>query len=188
VSLACHDLRTPLATVHGFARTLSRGESLGPTESRYVAMIEEASAQLAELVEALALVAQIEGGRYQPVVRPTDTLGLAHAAGAPFGPDAVEVAGTGAPVAVDAAPATRALAALVDCIRRHGGVEQVRIDVADTRLTLSPVPPEAAPVLLAEDLRDLGAAMARTIVEAFGGSLELDGETLIVNLPAGCCA
>ena len=25
VSLACHDLRTPLATVHGFATTLSRG-------------------------------------------------------------------------------------------------------------------------------------------------------------------
>ena len=29
VSLACHDLRTPLATVFGFARTLVRMEGLG---------------------------------------------------------------------------------------------------------------------------------------------------------------
>ncbi len=26
VSLACHDLRTPLATIYGFARTLTRME------------------------------------------------------------------------------------------------------------------------------------------------------------------
>jgi hypothetical protein len=39
-------------------------------------------------------------------------------------------------------------------------------------------------ILLAEDLRDLGAATARIVVEALGGSLELDGERLVVSLPA----
>jgi signal transduction histidine kinase len=184
VSLACHDLRTPLATAHGFARTLSRGKSLGPTESRYVAMIEEASAQMAELIDALGLVAQIEGGRYRPVVQPTDTLGLARAAGALVGDDVVEVAGAGTPVNVEAGAAQRALAALVVCARRHGGVDQVRIEVVESRLTLSPVPPEAASIMLAEDLRDLGAAAARSVFEAFGGSLKLAGDAVIVRLPA----
>jgi signal transduction histidine kinase len=31
VGLACHDLRTPLATVYGFARTITRAEGLEPT-------------------------------------------------------------------------------------------------------------------------------------------------------------
>jgi signal transduction histidine kinase len=31
VSLACHDLRTPLATVYGFARTITRADGLDPT-------------------------------------------------------------------------------------------------------------------------------------------------------------
>ena len=34
VSLACHDLRTPLATIYGFARTLSRGEDLDAVARR----------------------------------------------------------------------------------------------------------------------------------------------------------
>src|SRR5438105_3818369 len=55
VSLACHDLRTPLATVHGFARTISRTGDLQEPQSRYVEMIEAASGQLAELLEELSL-------------------------------------------------------------------------------------------------------------------------------------
>src|SRR5205085_5046597 len=79
VSLACHDLRTPLATVHGFARTIARRGDLGEPESRYVAMIEAASDQLAELLEELSLAARIEGGRYDPTAQETDSLTLATA-------------------------------------------------------------------------------------------------------------
>src|ERR671922_252139 len=53
VSLACHDLRTPLATVHGFARTISRTGGLEEPASRYLEMIEAASGQLAELLDQL---------------------------------------------------------------------------------------------------------------------------------------
>src|SRR2546430_16799497 len=66
VSLACHDLRTPLATVHGFARTITRAGDLEEPQSRYVEMIEAASDQLAELLEELSLVARIDGRRYEP--------------------------------------------------------------------------------------------------------------------------
>jgi K+-sensing histidine kinase KdpD len=185
VSLACHDLRTPLATAHGFARTLSRAETLGPAEARYVGMIEQASVEIGELVDSLGLVAQIESGRYRPVLRPTDPLAIARGAKELVGSDEVELAGeAGSAVAVDAAAAQRAIAALVVCMQRYGAVDRVRIEVADARISLSPVQPEAAPVVLAEELRDLGAATARTVVEAFGGSLELAGASLVVRLPA----
>jgi hypothetical protein len=38
-------------------------------------------------------------------------------------------------------------------------------------------------VVLGEDLRDLGAAVAVRVVHAIGGSVELEGETLTVTLP-----
>src|SRR3712207_2099305 len=80
VSLACHDLRTPLATVNGFARTLERVDDLGEPATRYVEMIGQAATQIAELVDQLSLVAQIEAARYDPAVRDVDTLALASAA------------------------------------------------------------------------------------------------------------
>jgi hypothetical protein len=40
----------------------------------------------------------------------------------------------------------------------------------------------AAPVVLGEDLRDLGAAIAVRQLRAQGGSLALEGERLIVTL------
>jgi hypothetical protein len=40
----------------------------------------------------------------------------------------------------------------------------------------------AAPVVAGEELRDFGSVVARMTVEALGGSLALDGETLRVCL------
>ena len=77
VSLACHDVRTPLATVHGFVKTLERVVELEPPADRYVEMIGAASAQMAELLDELSLAARIEAGRYDPALRETDTLQLA---------------------------------------------------------------------------------------------------------------
>ena len=50
-------------------------------------------------------------------------------------------------------------------------------------LTISPITPASAPVVLGEDLRDLGAAVAVLLVRALGGTISLDGETLHVGLP-----
>src|SRR5919202_2972073 len=77
VSLACHDLRTPLATVHGFARTLVRQGELEEQAARWVEMIDAASAQMAELRDELALAARIEARRYDPTLLDADTLELA---------------------------------------------------------------------------------------------------------------
>jgi hypothetical protein len=45
------------------------------------------------------------------------------------------------------------------------------------------VTPSSGPVLLAQELRDLGAAVAVTVIRELGGSVVLDGDTLVVKLP-----
>jgi signal transduction histidine kinase len=183
VSLAAHDLRTPLATIHGFAQTLVRMGDLGEPKQKYVEMIDAASRQLAELLEELGTAARIEGGRYEPSLQPMDTLELARTAAEQLGQDRVHVGGEGADVHVDPEATERGVSALAQAALRHGGLQEVELRVDGASLTLSPVTASSAPVVLGEDLRDLGAAVAVKVVRALGGSVDLDGETLTVRLP-----
>ena len=183
VSLAAHDLRTPLATVSGFAKTLIRTEELEEPASRYLGMIEAASDQMVELLDELGLAARIEAGRYEPNLREVDTLELARAAADALGEDRVRVGGQGGTVRVDLEATQRGVSALAQCALRHGGVELVDVVATGPELTVAPITPASAPVVLGEDLRDLGAAVAVRLIRALGGSVELDGETLHVRLP-----
>ena len=183
VSLACHDLRTPLATIYGFARTLTRSEGLDPTFVGYSEMIEAASDQLGELIDELSLAARIESGRYDPKLERVSTDDLAAAAVERLGDDRVVVSGQGADVLVDPETAKRSVSALVQCALRHGGLEQIEVVVAGPELRVSPITASSAPVVLGRDLRDLGAAVAVVHVERLGGSVSVDGDTLTVRLP-----
>lgn len=188
VSLACHDVRTPLATAHGFARTLIRLGGLEPPRDRYVEMISEASTQLGEVVDLLALAARIEAGRYEPELREVAVGELAQAAAGRLEPEHVRLEGddaaAGASVKVDPDAAEIALFGLANCARRHGGLDAVTLVVAGAEVAIRPVGPAVAPIILGEDLRDLGAAVGVRVVSALGGSTELDGDVLRVRLPA----
>jgi signal transduction histidine kinase len=182
VMLACHDLRTPLATVHGFAQTLVRMEGFDEATVRYLGMIDSASAQIAELIDELSLGARIEGGRYDPVRASTNTIDLARAAAEELGEERVAVAGEGAEIEVDVDASRRAVASLAQCALRHGGLERVELAVEGEELRLAPITAASAPVVLGEDLRDLGAAVAVRLIRAQGGSVALEGDTLRVRL------
>jgi signal transduction histidine kinase len=182
VSLACHDLRTPLATVHGFAKTLTRMEGFDERSTRFLGMIEAASTQLADLLDDLALAARIESGRYDPALREVDTLELARGAVARLDEGTLVVEGEGAAVETEPDVVTRSLAQLARCILRHGGIPEVRLAVDGSRYVLSPVPDGAGPIALGEELRDLGAAVAGRVVRALGGSVSLAGGELEVRL------
>jgi signal transduction histidine kinase len=182
VSLACHDLRTPLATVFGFARTLSRTELEPPTD-RYVAMIEAASTQLGDLLDELALVARIEAAHFEPRLVTADSLELARSAAAQLDEDRVEVSGTGAAVQVPEEEMRRALSQLARAASRHGGFETVALAVDGNTLRLSPLTRMSGAVLLGDELRDLGAIAATTLIRALGGSVQVEAETLVVRLP-----
>jgi signal transduction histidine kinase len=149
---------------------------------RYLGLIDSASDELATLLELLSLAARIEGGRYEPVLVDVDTLELASVAAALVGEQA-DAEGSGATVRVDREPTERAVAALARCALRHGALDRVHIRADGTDVLIEPVTADAAPIVLAEELKDLGAATARMLVEALGGSLVLEGEVLRVRLP-----
>ena len=183
VALASHDLRTPLATVFGFARTLSRSSALDETSARYVEMIESAAKQMGELLDELSVAARIEAGRDAPTPVEADTAELARAAAERLGEERVSVAGAGGRVSVDREATERAVSALVQCALRHGGLDEVWVEAAGARLTVRPITPSSAPVVLGDDMRDLGAAVAVRVIAAQGGSVAVDGEVLTVSLP-----
>jgi signal transduction histidine kinase len=183
VAIACHDLRTPLATVHGFAHTLARAE-LDEPAARYVQMISAASAQIAELLDELALVARIEAGRFEPRVEVVDSLELARSAAAELEEGDVTVSGAGAPVRVEPESAIRALRQLARAARRHGGRDSVALTVREAELELAPVERNAAGVVTGTEIRELGAAAAVELLRALGAPLEHEQDRLLIRLPA----
>jgi signal transduction histidine kinase len=181
VSLACHDLRTPLATVSGFAHTLGRLEDLGPQGERYVEMILAGSEQMAELLDDLGLASRIEAGRFQPLLVEAGTGELAAAAAERLG-DRATSAGEGATVEVDRGLTERALAGFALCAVRHGGVDAVELRAEGPEISIAPVTADAAKVVTGEEPKDLGALVANRFFEAVGVTVELDGETLRVRM------
>ena len=177
VSLACHDLRTPLATVNGFAKTLTRAGTLPERESRFVDLIEAAADQMTSLLDLLGLAVRIESGRYEPVLTETGTLELAS-----FDDERIVTEGTGETIETDAGAIHTSLQSLALAATAHGGVPLVTWRVNGRTLELSPLAEDAAAVVTGESPRDLGALVARIAIEYFGGSLAVAGETLRVTL------
>jgi signal transduction histidine kinase len=183
VSVACHDILTPLATVYGFARTLEQLPLEAPAP-RYLEMIGAASAQIDDLVDQLRLVARIEAGKYEPTLVERDSLELARAAGERLEEGRVTVAGRGASVLVDPEPATRALSQLARAAARFGGHDRVSLDVDGPEFVLSPLSRSARPVVLGEEARELAAPAAALLIEALGGTLEAREDELVIRLRA----
>ena len=63
ISAACHDLRTPLASAYGFARTLERLGAVEGDHARYLSLVVEATEELGRLIDCLALLARAQDGR-----------------------------------------------------------------------------------------------------------------------------
>ena len=76
-----------------------------------------------------------------------------------------------------------ALRDLVRAAERHGDV-QVTIAVDGPRVAIAPVDDVTAPIVLGEDQKDLGAAVAVRLVRALGGAVEVAENRLVVTLPS----
>ena len=182
VWIGAHDLKTPLATVYGFAKTLAKTD-LDEPATRYVEMIEAAADQLRELMQELSLVALIELGRYEPRLADMDSLELAREACADLS-GRVEIAGEGATVSVDPEATARAVSRLAKAASRHGGIDSVALAVRGTELEISPLQRNAAGVVTGEELRELGAVAAVEHLRALGVTVAADGERLLIRFPA----
>jgi light-regulated signal transduction histidine kinase (bacteriophytochrome) len=177
VSLACHDLRTPLATVNGIAKMLVRRGGLAEPEARLAAMIDAAAADMASLLDELSLAARIASGRYDPRLQEADTFELASS-----GDARITVSGHGATVTTDVAAVRAALAGLALAALRHGSLETVAWTVTGRNLLLAPLRERAAAVVQGSEPRDLPSLVARMVLEALGGRLVLEGDALRVEL------
>jgi signal transduction histidine kinase len=144
---------------------------------RYLGMIEEASQQMTELLDELGAAARIESGRWEPTLREVDTAELAR-----VDDERVAVEGEGETIETDADAVRSALHSLAVAALRHGPVEQVRWSVAGRELSLAPVTDAAAPIVTGDEVRDLGSLVAVSVIRALGGSLELAGDALRVQL------
>lgn len=183
VSLACHDLRTPLATASGFARTLERLDQLEHPADRYVEMIGAATDQLSELLDLLSAAARIEADRFEPRLRPTSTRELADAAAARIEDGRASVEGDGVEVRADPDWGATSLSALAEAARRHGGLEQITISAVGPTIAIAPIVEDAGAIALGDDLRDFAAAVGARVLQTGGAVVELDGEALRVRFP-----
>lgn len=178
VGLACHDLRTPLATVGGFAKTLVRSGELAERDARFVGMIDEAADQIHVLVDELSLAARLAAGTYTPILTTEDTFELASSSAG----ERVRVEGEGASVETDRTLLSRALAALAAAALRFGEVDALVWEVDAFEFRLSPVEEGAAPILDGSAPRDLGVLVARLAIESLGGSLAFEHGSIRVRL------
>src|SRR2546423_15204993 len=112
------------------------------------------------------------------MTREADTLELAQAAAARLGEERVRVTGSGTALETDADAVERGLAALFQSALRHGGLDSVDVEVDGAEIRLSRVTAASAPVVLGEDLRDLGAAVAVVPIRVPPGAAAPDGAAL----------
>jgi signal transduction histidine kinase len=183
VSLACHDLRTPLATASGFARTLQRLDQIGQPADRYVEMIGAATDQMAALLDLLSAAARVEDGRFEPERRPVDSRQLAEAAAQRADSGRITVTGEGADVETDPHWAPLSLGALAEAARRHGGLEQVTLTVNGEDIAIGPIVDSAGAIAAGQELRDFAAAVGARVLQAGGATVEVDAERLLVRFP-----
>ncbi len=217
VANVSHELRTPLAALKGFLELLE-SESLDPgTRRRFLVSMSQETARLERLVEEQMQLARLDAGGLPLVREPTDLGELASEVVGPRGPLA-ERAGValevrcpaGGPVLVDADPARleQVLLILLDNALRHtpaGGRVLIGVgrDGSGAVLRVSDngegIPADEQSFVFDRFYRGdtvrgggrstgLGLAIARGLVEAHGGTIDVRsavgrGSTFTIRLP-----
>jgi signal transduction histidine kinase len=88
VSVAAHELRTPLAPIRGYVEMLLDEEvgSLTDDQREYLQTVERSACRLLTLTSNLLDVTRIEAGRVELILQPTDLPALVEAVVAEYGP------------------------------------------------------------------------------------------------------
>ncbi len=185
VSRACHDLRTPLASAFGFARTLERLGAVEGDHARYLALVVESTEELGRLIDALALVARVQDGRLTLEPEPVATAELVVEAHAIVPGPRIVVMGAGASIEADRARAISGVAWLAEAaLHAIPGDGDLVLDArSDGSIAIGPLP-AAMDDRLVDGTGDLRARGALAVAEAHGGSLAREGEWAVLRFAA----
>ncbi len=202
-----HELRTPITSIQGFAGALTDGTVTGEVErERYLGVIRDEAARLAELTSTLLVLADMDVGSTQFARQPVSAPALAEVLRSRYAPvaadagvtlDVADLAGT---PAGDEPRVLQAITALVDNALAHAPVGGV------VRVTTAPAPAgrwrlfvdDSGPGIPTEKREDvfrrfvrldpspskrasgsgLGLAICRRVVELMGGRVWADASDL----------
>jgi signal transduction histidine kinase len=187
VGVACHDLRTPLAALYGFARTLERMGGLDARQERFLGMVVGGAEDLIRLIDDLALLTRVERDTLRASPQPVDLRELVTASAGEatrrlgegrrvLGP------GSGPAVRLELDPelATSGLAALAEkALAFQPEATEVRLALDGAALRLGPLSQDAARLLLDEH-RDLHVAAAHAALRGAGATVAAAGDGLTI--------
>jgi signal transduction histidine kinase len=193
---ACHDVRTPLATAYGFARTLERIGGLDEQQQRYLRFIVAACEEQTRLVDAVATVARRASGTLSAKLARVDLGQAALDAAA----DVEQRLGDGRCVALvnggdtalvlaDEEHVPLALATLAEAaLRLEPSLREVGMECSGTRITLGPVSADAMEEISAEDGRDVRVVAARALLALSNVAVHTQDRNLVLDFASAPAA
>lgn len=187
---ACHELRSPLAVVYGFARMLENASQLDEAATaKYVTQIVRSAERLDHMLDDLSKIGRIAAARIQPQLEHVPLRSVIDDLCAMSINHGRLTVDPGADVAVKADPAwlTESLQAVVDGLCFEEGID-VRLtwrhEPHDVQLHV--VPNSSFPMIDVEpDKSGLGISLARMRIVAMGGGFEGSGDRIVITLPRG---
>jgi signal transduction histidine kinase len=186
MSAIAHDLRTPLATIYGFAKTIERGGGLDERQQRFLGLIIAAAADMDRMIENVSTIGHIAEQRISLDLAPVGTDALAAAAqqAVPERADGRRVVvrtGTPATVETDADRAARAVALVAEAaLRLEPSRQEAYVQADGPAIRTGPFSAQLLPGLEAHG-RDVPVETARIVLAHLGATLVTEGEELVVR-------
>jgi K+-sensing histidine kinase KdpD len=187
---ACHELRSPLAVVYGFARMMENADGLDEAaRTKYVGQIVRSAERLDLMLDDLSKIGRIAAGRLHAQVESVALRSIVDDLCATSTNDGRLRVDPGADVNVKVDPAwlTESLQAVVDGLCFEDGID-VRLtwrhEPHDVSLHI--VPNSTFPMVDVEPEKSgLGISLARMRIIAMGGGFDGSGDRVVITLPRG---
>ena len=186
---ACHELRSPLAVVYGFAKMLETNTSIDEPGQKYVTQIVNGAQRIDDLLDALSKIGRIAAGRLVPTMESGSIKALVD--------DLCSTSTNNARVAIDAGPDLHVKAdpawlteAFVGIINALCFEDELDVRVSWTHdaheVTVNFIPNSSFPMIDVEPAKAaMGLTLARMRIVAMGGALDGQGDRITVVLPRG---
>jgi signal transduction histidine kinase len=189
MSMVAHDLRTPLAIVYGFAKTLERGGNLDERQLRFLQQIADAAGDMDRMIANVSTIGHAISGRWQPAL---SALGAAELAVAAHKAVAARTDGRvvglrppiiPAQITTELERAARALALLAEAsLRLDPSRPEASIGAEKDCIAIGPFSPELIGIVTTPG-RDVAVEAARMVLERLGARIGSVGDDVLVRLP-----